>query len=187
MSASLSSFRQVKYTPSLYLQTWTETWREVMDWSAFYETHGGALILICQLLLTLGFLIFFLIELWKTGILLYFSPGPMLIDDSISLKSFSSKAAGYICMKLEMYVHIYRYYRQHTFDSYSTWIFTYVNRSTDLHQIKIVIVKYTHEVLISFLEQSDNLKQNELTLKSGPCCPCWLSLSTDLSKYFFCW
>ena len=59
------------------------------------------------------------------------------------------------------------------------WIFTKMNSSTDSYKIKNLCWLVCKLCGFQFLEQSDNLGQNELTLLNGQCCPCWIGLATD--------
>ena len=54
-----------------------------------------------------------------------------------------------------------------------------MNRSTDLYEIKNLGWMVGKECVFQFAEQLDNLGQNELTLKNGQCCPCWIALTND--------
>ena len=49
----------------------------------------------------------------------------------------------------------------------------------DSYEIKNLGWMVCKECGFQFVEQSDNLGRNELTLKNGQCCPCLIALATD--------
>ena len=63
-------------------------------------------------------------------------------------------------------------------------IFAQVNHSTDLYEIRNLGWLVCKEFGFEFVEQSDNLGQNELTLKNRQCCPFWIALATDSVQVF---
>lgn len=62
------------------------------------------------------------------------------------------------------------------------WIFDQVNRSMDSHEIKNLGWLVCKECGYQFVEQSDNLGRNELTLKNGQCCSYKIALATDSAQ-----
>ena len=54
-----------------------------------------------------------------------------------------------------------------------------------LYEIKILGWLVCRECGFKFVEQSENLERNELTLKNGQYYPCWIALATDSVHIYF--